>query len=140
GYECPSIPLYDCGDHDELCDYDPRSVATSALIKPDMNRPPLLDEQLAAAIQAKNADALATWRSIGSAAGFFATHKAWSNYAPEAVAGVISNFSGPNQFLTNELLNLLARNNEQYRIIPKTKAAASSLSGLKAVIYVDTDP
>ena len=99
-----------------------------------------LDEQLAAGIAARKSDALAAWKKIGAATAFFATHKAWWSYLPEAVAGVVSDFSGANKSLSNELLNLLARTNEQYRIIPLNQASASSFGGLKALIYVDADP
>ncbi len=61
-----------------------------------------LDVQLAAAVAAQTPAALETWKKICAAADFFAAHRAWSSYVPEAVVGVISNFSGENEFLTHE--------------------------------------
>ena len=99
-----------------------------------------LDNDLAAAIAAQKPAALDTWTKIGRATGFFAAHTAWANYLPEAVIGVISDFSGANEFLSRELLNLLDRTNEQYRIIAKAKASAERFRGLRAVIYPDAEP
>jgi hypothetical protein len=98
-----------------------------------------LDDQLASAIAAKEANALECWRSIIRATDFFTAHDAWLTYVPGAVIGVISDYSGDNEFLSHELLNLLDRTNEQYRIIPKA-ALPVDLRGLKAVIYPDADP
>ena len=70
------------------------------------------------------------------AAGFFAARKAWADYVPEAVVGVVSGFSGQNEFLSHELLNLLGRAGQQYRIILKEKASDLSFPGLRAVIDI----
>ncbi len=96
-----------------------------------------LDAQLASAIVAQKPGALETWNHVNRAADFFAAQKTWSDYVPQAVIGVISDYSGPNEFLSHELLNLIDRTNEQYGIIPKAALAASSLRGLKAVICPD---
>ena len=96
-----------------------------------------LDAQLASAIAAQESGALETWNQLNRAADFFAAQKSWSDYVPEAVIGVVSDYSGKNEPLTRELLNLLDRTNEQYRIIPQAALSASSLRGLKAVICPD---
>lgn len=98
-----------------------------------------LDAQLASAIAAQEPGALDTWNQLNRAADFFAAHKGWSDYVAEAVIGVVSDYSGKNEPLTGELLNLLDRTNEQYRIIPQAALSASSLTGLKAVICPDED-
>jgi len=99
-----------------------------------------LDSPLAAGISEGSREALETWQKITGAAGFFAARKAWSDYRPEAVIGIISDFSGRNEFLSGEILNLVARTNQQYRIIVKGEATQSSLNSLKAVLYHDEDP
>jgi len=43
-------------------------------------------------------------------------------------------------FVSTEILNLAARTNQQYRVIPAGKFADSSLNGLRAVLYADVDP
>ncbi len=99
-----------------------------------------LDEQLARGIQAGNREALESWQDLVRAANFFAAHSSWSGYTGEAVVGVVSSFSGENEFLSHELLNLLTRTWEQYRIIPKDKFSMAQVAGLRAVVYPDSDP
>jgi hypothetical protein len=99
-----------------------------------------LDRELAAAIAAGKPDALKTWRKLTGAAAFFAARTSWATYAPEAALGIISDFSGKNEFMSHELLNLVARTNQQYRVIPKNASSLSSFTGLKAVLYADEEP
>ena len=54
-------------------------------------------------------------RTVTAAAGFFAAHKAGRMYVPAAVAGVVSDFGGENEFFSRELLNLLDRAGQHYR-------------------------
>lgn len=97
-----------------------------------------LDDRLAAGIAGGDRSSLETWASMGRATSFFASHSHWADYAPEAVVGIISNFS--NQDEPHEFLNLLTRTTEQYRIIPKARFSASALDGHKAVVCHDADP
>lgn len=96
-----------------------------------------LDQALADGLAASKPEATDLWKHIAAIAGFFAAHKAWNAWQPAAVAGLISDFAGPNEFLGQEMLNLLARAGLAYRILRKD--AAVSLTGLKAVIYADAD-
>jgi hypothetical protein len=97
-----------------------------------------LDDQLAAALAARNPQALAAWNRITTAARFFAAHDRWAEYAAVAVAGVISDFSGPNEFFGQELLNLLSRAGLHHRIL--LKSSPPDFSGLRALIYADAEP
>jgi hypothetical protein len=99
-----------------------------------------LDDALAAGIPAGKPESLDAWKKLAAAAGFFAARKAWSAYVPEALVGVVSDFTGDNEFFGHELLNLLARAGQQYRIIVKDKAAGTAFKGLRAVIYADAQP
>jgi hypothetical protein len=99
-----------------------------------------LDDSLAASLAAGKSDALATWRKLTAAAGFFAAHPAWPAYVPMAVVGVVSDFTGDNEFFNQELLNLLARAGQHCRILPKGGISDASLAGLRAVIYADAQP
>jgi hypothetical protein len=99
-----------------------------------------LDNPLAVSLAAGKSDALAPWRSLTAAAGFFAAHKAWLAYAPMAVVGVVSDFTGGNEFFSQELLNLLARAGQHCRILPKDRMPDASLVGLRAAIYADAEP
>jgi hypothetical protein len=99
-----------------------------------------LDNQLAAEIAGRKPEALETWKKLTGASGFFAARTDWLDYLPEAVLGIISDFSGSNEFMSHELLNLVARTNQQYRIIVKSKVSESSFTGLRAVLYADEEP
>jgi hypothetical protein len=99
-----------------------------------------LDEGTAGAIASQDARALGGWKKLVEAARFFDGRKEWAEYAPEAVVGVVSDFAGANQALGGETLNLLARTNQQYRVIVKGQASEASWKGLKAVLYLDAEP
>jgi hypothetical protein len=94
-----------------------------------------LDNQLASGLAERRADALDIWRQLTAAAGFFAARKAWAGYSSAAVVSVISDFAGDNEAFSGELLNLLARAGQHYRILPKNDAL--DLAGLRAAIYAD---
>jgi len=99
-----------------------------------------LDTPLAVSLAAGKSDALATWRRVTAAAGLFAAHQAWPAYVPMAVVGVVSDFTGDNEFFSRELLNLLARAGQHCRILPKDRITDASLVGLRAAIYADAQP
>ena len=99
-----------------------------------------LDNSLAVSLAAGKSDALATWKGLTAAAGFFAAHKAWPAYVPMAALGVVSDFTGENEFFSRELLNLLARAGQHCRILPKDGISDASLVGLRAAIYADAKP
>ena len=75
-----------------------------------------------------------------AAARFFDARKDWADYQAEAVVGVVSDFTGDHEFLAGETLNLLARANQQYRAIVKHRATEESWKGLRAILYVDSEP
>jgi hypothetical protein len=99
-----------------------------------------LAAQLAAGLVDGKADALRTWQEIAGAAAFFAKRRPWAGYLPEAVVGVISGFAGEDEFMGQELLNLIGRTNQQYAVLVKTKLPETAFRGLRAVIYVDAQP
>lgn len=93
------------------------------------------DPALASGLASGNSAALAAWKRIMGAVGFLAAHRSWNSWQPEAVLGILSDFSGDNEFLGGELLNLTARLQQPYRILDKSGEV--SFQGLKAVIYPD---
>jgi hypothetical protein len=97
-----------------------------------------LDNSLATALSAGKPEARQHWNALTQAAAFFAQHKPWATYKPAAVVGVISDFSGDNEFFSRELLNLLARAGQHYRILPKQQHC--STDGLRALLYTDAEP
>jgi hypothetical protein len=99
-----------------------------------------LGDQLAAGVERGDAESVEAWKSLVESVDFFAAHDNWSTYAEAAVVGVVSSFSGGNEESSGEVLNLLARTNEQYRVIPEDHFSASLLSGLRGVLCPDSDP
>ncbi|NWG12869.1 MAG: hypothetical protein HXY20_04955 [Acidobacteria bacterium] len=99
-----------------------------------------LDERMAAGVAAGNPEALRAWKTLTGAAGFFSAHEEWLQYVPAAVVGIISDFGGQNETMSHEILNLVARTNQQYRIILKKGFSKACFQGLRAVIYADEDP
>jgi hypothetical protein len=86
-----------------------------------------------------------TWSRIVEAVEFFGAHRAWVGMRPVGLLGVLSDFSGPNEWLSFEVLNLLSRHSRLYRVIPRQRQASAAgdvpvLDGLKALLYVDETP
>jgi hypothetical protein len=98
-----------------------------------------LDQRLAAGVAAGNAASLAAWKRLSQGARFFSEWR-WPGQLPLAWIGVVSDFAGDNEFLGQEVLNLLARGNQPYRIIPLERASNDPFAELKAVLYVDQKP
>jgi hypothetical protein len=99
-----------------------------------------LDDELAGRIAAREPGALATWNRIAAASRFFADHMGWTGWQPQALVGVVSDFAGANEFLSQELLNLLDRTGMHFRILLKDHLPASPFTGLRAVLYADQQP
>jgi hypothetical protein len=99
-----------------------------------------LDAPLAKGLAARDAESLATWKRLTAATGFFAAHKTWAEYLPVGVAGVVSDFTGDNEFFSRELLNLMGRAGLHYRILLKDRISAASFESLRAVSYTETTP
>jgi len=96
-----------------------------------------LDDALASNIAAGQAKALETWKGIAQTTSFFAAHSGWNEYAPVALAGVVSDFTGPNEFFGGEMLNLMARAGLHFSVLPKDALTAAACHGLRALIYAD---
>jgi hypothetical protein len=94
----------------------------------------------ASEIASGNREAVGSWKQITNACEFFCSPKPWAHDIPAALLGVISDFSGANESLSQELLNMLSRANQQYRVILKNSASAATLHGLRGIAYVDVDP
>jgi hypothetical protein len=98
-----------------------------------------LDDKLAAGIERGDAEPMETWKGLVESVEFFATHNDWSSYGGSAVVGVLSSFSDEDKALSWEVVKLLTRTTEQYRVIPTGSFSANSLSGLQAVLCPDPD-
>lgn len=99
-----------------------------------------LDPHLRVGLLDRRAAALDTWATIGRSLAFFRKHRAWTGYVPAGQLGVVSDYTGANEFLSFEVLNLLARQGSLYRILEKSTALRTPFDGLDAVLYVDEAP
>ena len=99
-----------------------------------------LDPHLRIGLLDRRASALSTWATIGRSLAFFRKHRAWTSYVPAGQLGVVSDYTGTNEFLSFEVLNLLARQGSLYRILEKGTALQAPFDGLDAVVYVDEAP
>jgi hypothetical protein len=95
-----------------------------------------LDPALRRGIAEKKTDALRDWGRIATAARFFEQHAPWDALPPRAMLGVFSDFTGDNEFLSHEILNLAARQQLSYLLVDKNKFQAVP-TGLKAIVYAD---
>lgn len=96
-----------------------------------------LDPNLRTGLAARKSAALALWKTLTGTLSFFPSHSEWAALPPLARIGVLSTFSGDDEFLSSELLNLLPRRGVPYRILERGKAATASFEGLKGLIYPD---
>ena len=96
-----------------------------------------LDADLRAALLHGNGDARSTWKTLARQLSFFKNRRQWDEYQPLGTVGVLSDFSGPNRNLGEEILGTIARRNLPFQVILKSKAATPTLTGLKAVVCLD---
>lgn len=96
-----------------------------------------LDEELAAGIAAGNAEARACWTKITDAVAFHHRRQGWKDLRPVGVLGLLSDFSGDNEFLATETVNLIYRRSLGFRILDRRHPQSLSFAGLKAVLHMD---
>ena len=99
-----------------------------------------LDAPLRLGLSEREAAARETWAEIGRSLAFFRKHAAWEGHLPVGQIGVLSDYAGANEFLSFELLNLLARRNGLFRVLDKNREGETAFGGLDAVLYVDEAP
>jgi hypothetical protein len=99
-----------------------------------------LDAHLRLGLLERRSSALETWVGIGRGLAFFEKHHEWAGYLPVGQLGVVSAYGGPDEFLSFEVLNLLARQSCLCRIFEKSRALETPFVGLDAVVYVDESP
>jgi hypothetical protein len=99
-----------------------------------------LDPHLRVGLLEGRAWARGTWSTLIRALAFFRRHSEWGGYVPVGQLGVVSDFRGPNEFLSFEVLNLLGRQGSLYGILEKGETLPATFAGLDAVLYVDESP
>jgi hypothetical protein len=99
-----------------------------------------LDPSLRAGLAEGLPPARETWTRIARSLAFFKAHEAWAGYSPVGQIGVLSDYAGDNEFVSFEVLNLLARRSGLYRVLPTDRVEAAPLDGLDSVLCVDSKP
>ena len=99
-----------------------------------------LDKGMADGLAAGNVRFLEQWKKLMLAIRFFEEHDDWNRWPVSAVLAVVSDFSGGNEFLSHEVLNLMARTEVSYCILQKEAFKPEMLRGLRAVLYPDSSP
>jgi len=99
-----------------------------------------LDDQTRAGLAAKSAQAAEDWKKVTDALAFFEQNQAARSYERMGRLAVMSNFSEPDRTFGEDVLNMLPRLREPFRVISRTQALAASLSGLQGILYVDQAP
>jgi hypothetical protein len=96
-----------------------------------------LDEELKKGLAAGSAPAQKAWQSILSTLAFFEKRRNWNAWEPYGSVGILSTFTGDDEFMGQEVLNLAARRNLLYRILDRNRPETHKLEDLRAVLYVD---
>jgi hypothetical protein len=96
-----------------------------------------LGDDLRVRLLRKDADALATWRSVGVYLKFAEDHAEWRTLEPYGNVAFILDTAGENTDYTNEYLNLVARRQVPYRLIERSRLSPTSLGGFQAALAVD---
>jgi hypothetical protein len=96
-----------------------------------------LDDDLRLRLLQKDADALATWRSVGANLKFAEEHAEWRTFEPYGNMAIILDTASEDPDYSNESLNLVARRQVPYRLIERSRLTAASLGGFQAVLATD---
>jgi hypothetical protein len=111
----------------EACAYGARWIVT-------------LDGPFRAELEKPGAAGLREWKRVVSALNFFERHSEWRSWGPVAALAVVSDFEGDNKLMAEEFLILAPRRHLAYGVIRKGDAAKASLSGFKAILWLDGAP
>jgi hypothetical protein len=111
----------------EACAYGARWIVT-------------LDARFRAELENRGEAGLREWNRVVSALNFFERHSEWRSWGPVAALAVVSDFEGDNKLMAEEFLVLAPRRHLAYRAIRKAGVGKASLSGIKAILYLDGAP
>jgi hypothetical protein len=96
-----------------------------------------LDSETRDGLLRRDSTAVERWSDINRALTFFEKHAGWRTLPTLAKLGVLSDFTGPNEFIGHEVLNLAARRYLSYRVLDLARTNAGSLEGLEGVLWVN---
>lgn len=111
----------------EACAYGARWIIT-------------LDEPFRAELEKHSETGLREWKRVVAALNLFERHAEWRSWGPVAALAVVSDFERDNKLMAEEFLILAPRRHLAYRAIRKADVGKASLSGIKAILYLDGAP
>ncbi len=103
-------------------------------------RPVWLAPHHAEALARGESDAVAAWRSLCSLIRWFAARTDWASWITAARLAVVSDFAGPNEYISSETLLLLARRGLPFTPIATNAVSPAALQHKRAVLYLDRAP
>ncbi|HZT32238.1 MAG TPA: hypothetical protein VFA33_20285 [Bryobacteraceae bacterium] len=93
-----------------------------------------LDDDLRMRLYQRDAAALATWQRIASYLRFAEDHADWRGFQPYGNVGVLFDAAAQDAEFADEYLNLVARRQVPYRLIPRSSLRPAALAGFRAVL------
>jgi hypothetical protein len=99
-----------------------------------------IDKRWASKLADGDAAAVERWRKLMGTMKFFEAHRDWRRLDIRSNLAVISDFAGPNEFMSREFLNLAARRNLGYHVWPKATAARANFGAVQSVLFADEQP
>jgi len=116
-------------------DNDARAIADSAAAGGRWVAAP--DDGLLTGLSKQQPDALAKWRRITEALGFFEEHAEWRRFVATGPLGIVRDAATRYPDVADENLHLIARRRIPYRLIDRTAVDAKALEGLKALLVTE---
>jgi hypothetical protein len=99
-----------------------------------------LDDGMRADLAAKKAPALDAWKKIAGELAFFEQNRAAGNFERMGRLAVISDFADSDRAFGEDVLNLLPRLREPFRVMAREAALTASFKGLQGIFYMDPEP
>lgn len=95
------------------------------------------DDRLLSGLANNRPEALATWRRIAEALGFFEQHRVWRQFAATGLLGIVRDPVTRYPDIADENLNLIARRRIPYRTIDRAALCAAALESLQALLATE---
>lgn len=103
-------------------------------------RPVWLAPAHAEALAKGEAGAVAGWKALCGTASWLLERSAWSAMPTESALVILSDFSGPNEYISNETLLLCSRRGLAFTPCDPAHLNATVLKGKAALLYTDQQP
>ena len=99
-----------------------------------------LNQPFLAGLDAKTDEALAAWKRMSAALGFFQRRPEWRSWESVAALAVVSSFEGETELLSYEFLNMAPRRQLAFRAVLAKDVPKTSFDKQKAIVYIEPDP